>query len=189
MVIINNVQVYGLENAIKVSKYPMAADVAAIDSELTKGINALGEAERGSGHDNFLNGIVVQFDLSATVKLWTELQRYHFVDFISSQSTIHRLAQFDLDEAYHEKVDPRIIEIMKEKVAAYHAAGRHDKKEKYLELLYSNPCGMRLTAGLTTNYRQLKTIYRQRRRHLLPEWQIICDWIETLPNSNWLTKI
>ena len=43
---------------------------------------------------------------------------------------------------------------------------------------------IRLTASMTTNYRQLKTIYAQRRHHRLPEWQAFCDWIETLPYAN-----
>lgn len=192
--IINNVKVYGLEESIKRAKYPMATDVNKLNSELTKGIKSLGNAERGSGHDNFLNGIVVQFDLTFTVKAWTEMQRYHFVDFVSSQSTMHRITKFDLDEAYCKYVDPRIVAIMKEKIAEYNALGDYDmldaklktemdeaKKNKYLEILYSNPCGFKLTAGLTTNYRQLKTIYHQRKTHRLPEWREFCAWVETLP--------
>lgn len=51
----------------------------------------------------------------------------------------------------------------------------------YLRCLYSNPCGFRLTAGMTTNYCQLKTIYQQRKDHRLPEWREFCQWILTLP--------
>ena len=54
-------------------------------------------------------------------------------------------------------------------------------KQKYLEILYSNPCGFKLTARMTTNYRQLKTIYYQRKNHRLPEWRVFCEWVETLP--------
>jgi len=46
---------------------------------------------------------------------------------------------------------------------------------------------LELTARMTTNYRQLKTIYAQRRNHLLPDWQMFCDWIETLPYSELIT--
>jgi hypothetical protein len=135
-----------------------------------------------------LCGIVVQFDLTFTVKAWTEAQRYHFFDIVSSQSTMHRITKFNLDEAYIEYVDPRIIEIMKEKVAEYNQlTDEQEKKKKYLEILYSNPCGMRLTARITTNYRQLKTMYAQRRNHRLPEWQEFCDWVEKLPYSNLIT--
>ena len=113
-----------------------------------------------------------------------ELQRYHFIDFVSSQSTMHRITKFDLDKAYIRYVDSRIIEIMKQKVAEYNA---EPTQEKYLELLYSNPCGMRLTARMTTNYRQLKTIFAQRKDHRLPEWRHLCYWITTLPHSELIT--
>lgn len=195
--VISNDKVYGLEESIKRAKYPMSVDIESLNSELTNGIKNLAQSEKGSGHDQFLTGIIVQFDLTLTVKCWTEAERYGFLDFISSQSTMHRIAKFDLDKAYIKYVDPRIIEIMKEKVATYntlasekHFEGATDEQikewrdmvaEKYLEILYSNPCGFTLTAGMTTNYRQLKTIYSQRKTHRLPEWRAFCQWIETLP--------
>lgn len=190
---VSNVHVYGLEDSIKASKYPMSTDVSKCTGKVTKTVKALGGVPTGTGHDNFLNGIVVQFDLTYTVKAWTEAERYHFFDFVSSQSTMHRITQFDLDKAYIEYVDPRIIEIMKEKVADYNeycekfndaepgSIADRMKKIKYLEILYSNPCGFKLTARMTTNYRQLKTIYQQRKNHRLVEWVMFCKWIETLP--------
>ena len=198
--VVNNVKVYGLKESIKRAKYPMSTDVDKLNSDLTKGIKALSNSGRGEGHDQWLTGVVVQFDLTFTVKAFTEAERYHFLDFVSSQSTMHRITKFNLDEAYIEYVDPRIIEIMKEKVANYNNlsdCSKHwtaermtqeeineameDLKKRYLEILYSNPCGFKLTAGMTTNYRQLKTIYHQRKTHRLPEWREFCVWVETLP--------
>ena len=195
MSIVNNVEVYGLKNSIRASKYPMATDVSKCTDNVTNTVKSLGSVPTGTGHDNFLNGIVVQFDLTFTVKAYTESERYHFLDFVSSQSTMHRITKFNLDESYIEYVDPRMIEIMKEKVAEYNhlcdmdapsdprckMAYEEAKKHKYLEILYSNPCGFKLTARMTTNYRQLKTIYQQRKNHRLPEWVAFCKWIETLP--------
>lgn len=199
--IISNVKVYGLNESIKRAKYPFAVDINEVNDELTDGIKKLGQSERGAGHDQFMTGIIVQFDLTLTVKAWVEAERYGFLDFISSQSTMHRITKFDLDKAYIPYVDKRIIEIMKEKVNTYNQyvldiasafipqsqdiinSIEDKKKEMYLEILYSNPCGFRLTAGMTTNYRQLKTIYAQRKNHKLPEWRSFCKWIETLPHS------
>ena len=146
-----------------------------------------------------LTGIIAQFDLTFSNKAWVEAERYHFFDFVSSQSTMHRITKFDLDKAYNEYVDKRIVDIMKEKVDAYNSLcdstqvfanieGINEdiaekKKRMYLEILYSNPAGFELTAGMTTNYRQLKTIYAQRKDHRLPEWREFCRWIETLPHS------
>lgn len=93
---------------------------------------------------------------------------------------MHRIAKFDLDKAYNVYVDPRMVEIMKELVARYND---NPSIENYLIILYSNPAGFELTARMTTNYRQLKTIYRQRKNHRLKEWRDFCKWVETLPRS------
>lgn len=190
---VGNAVVYGLYESIRRAKFPMAVDPSTLTDEMTKGIAALAQSGRGEGHDQWLTGVVVQFDLTFTNKAWVEAERYHFFDFVSSQSTMHRMTKFDLDTAYCEYTDPRIIGIMKEKVADYQAlcdradSTERERKEAYLGLLYSNPAGFRLTAGMTTNYRQLKTIYAQRREHRLPEWRAFCRWIETLPMSELIT--
>lgn len=182
---ISNVKIYGLEDSVKASKYPMAVDTQAVNSEITKRVNKLAQANPGTGHDNFLKGIVVQFDLNFTKQAWAELQRYHFIDFVSSQSAMHRLEHFNLDEQYIEYVDPKIIERVKFLLEVYHL---NSTEENWLRCIYSSPAGLRLTARLTTNYQQLKTIYRQRKDHRLPEWKEFCRWIETLPHSEWITE-
>ena len=181
--VVSSVSIYGLLPSVQASKFPMSTDTNT-SPEPTETTYRLAQCEPGSGHDQFLTGIVVQFNLTLTNKAWVEAERYHFLDFVSSQSTMHRIAQFDLDQAYISYVDPRMVEVMKELVAEYNS---DPKPEKYLRVLYSNPAGFRLTARMTTNYRQLKTIYRQRRNHRLPEWRAFCEWIETLPYSEWIT--
>lgn len=175
---IANTKVYGLDESIVRAKYPMSVDTSILNSDITKGILALSNCEKGTGHDQWLTGVIVQFDLTYTVKAWTEAERYTFLDFISSQSTMHRIAKFDLDNQYSEYTDPRSIAIVKELVEKYNET---KDPEDYLRILMSNPCGFKLTAGMTTNYRQLKTIYAQRKTHRLPEWREFCAWIETLP--------
>ena len=176
--IITNTKIYGLDESIIRAKYPMSVDTSTLNSDITKGILALSNCEKGTGHDQWLTGVIVQFDLTYTVKAWTEAQRYSWLDFVSSQSTMHRIAQFDLDKQYDEHTDPRSIAIVKELAEKYNET---KDPEDYLRLLMSNPCGFKLTAGMTTNYRQLKTIYAQRKNHRLPEWREFCAWIETLP--------
>ena len=146
----------------------------------------LGTCDVGSAHDVMLQGIVVQFDVDFTIKAWTEAQRYHFFDFVSSCSTMHKLTEFDLDKAYVEYVDSRMIEIMKELQQKYN----DDRtQENYLKLIYSNPVGMKLTARMTTNYRQIKTQVIQRHNHKLPEWREYCKWACKLPMFSELTGL
>lgn len=198
-----NVRIYDLEESIKASKYPMAIDTDKCNENITKTSIMLGSSGKGEGHDQYLTGIRVAFDLTFTNKAWVEMERYHFVDFVSSQSTMHRITKFDLNQSYNKYVDTRIIRIMKEKVDAYNLLLELSKDENffndndynienkedlddvlklmYLEVLYSNPSGFELTARLTTNYRALKTIYSQRKNHRLPEWRELCEWIKELP--------
>jgi hypothetical protein len=175
---IKNVKVYDLEETIKASKYPMAIDIDLCTSEITNTTKALAQSPRGSAHDNFLHGILVAFDLTLTNKAWLEAERYHFFEIVSSQSTMHRISKFDLSKQYNKYVDSRIINIMNELKDIYNET---KDIEDYLRLLYSNPCGFQLTARITTNYGQLKTMYFQRKNHRLPEWREFCKWIETLP--------
>lgn len=190
---IKNVNVYGLENSIRAAKYPKSVDLESLDTTLTKGIKACANCNTGEGHDNFLKGIVVQFDLTFSNKAWVELQRYHFIDFVSSQSTMHKITKFNLQEQCNRYVDNRIIDIVKAKINEYNrlqslnlSQGASKERqamldELYLEILYNIPSGFELTAGMTTNYQQLKTIYQQRRYHKLPDWKMFCDWCLTLP--------
>ena len=190
---VTNVEVYGLERSIKTAKYPKSVNIDTLDSTLTKGIKSCANCDTGEGHDNFLKGIVVQFDLTFSNKAWVEAERYHFLDFVSSQSTMHKITKFDMKSQCNRYVDPRIIDIVQEKINEYNRLSalnlkseaskerRENLNELYLEILYNVPSGFELTAGMTTNYQQLKTIYQQRRHHRLPDWQVFCDWCLTLP--------
>lgn len=183
---IENVKVYDLEESINASGYPMRIttqmeELEEKDLARAEKLSVLSVRDNGA-HGQFLTGIRVAFDLTFSNKAWVEAERYRFLEFVSSQSTMHRIAKFDLDKQYNQYVDPRVIDIMKEKVSEYNSMeDGPDKVEKYLEILYTNPAGFELTARMTTNYRCLKNIYKQRKNHRLPEWREFCKWVETLP--------
>lgn len=183
---IENVKVYDLEESINASGYPMRTtiqmkEIEEKDLNRAEKLSVLSVRDNGA-HGQFLTGIRVAFDLTFSNKAWVEAERYRFLEFVSSQSTMHRITKFDLDKQYNQYVDPRVIDIMKEKVSEYNnMEDSPDKVEKYLEILYTNPAGFELTARMTTNYRCLKNIYKQRKNHRLPEWREFCKWVETLP--------
>lgn len=199
--IVSNVDIYDLEKSILASGYPMRTTIPDRDiteKDLARCKNLVNATKTGNGaHAQFMTGIRVNFDLTFSNKAWVEAERYRFLEFVSSQSTMHRITKFDLDNQYNKYVDPRIIEIMKSKVQEYNKVmelrDSYDKddqrredltewlKDAYLEILYSNPAGFTLTARMTTNYRCLRNIYMQRKDHRLPEWRAFCKWIETLP--------
>lgn len=176
---ISNVKIYDLEESCKASGYPMLTHVE--DAKYSeKRIMTLGTS-MGGGHDQFLTGIRVNFDLTLSNKAWVEAERYRFLEFVSSQSTMHRISKFDIADCCNEYVDSRVIDVAKELKDKYNET---QSKEDYLKLLYNVPAGFRLTARVTTNYRCLLNIYMQRKNHRLPEWKLVCDWIKSLPLMN-----
>lgn len=175
---IDNVKVNDILESFKASKYPMATDINSVNGDITNTIKNLANTGKGEGHDQFLTGITVSFDLTCSNKMWVEAERYRFLYFVSSQSTMHRIAMFDIKNQCNEYVDEQIINRLNEIKEIYN---NNPTPENYLKLLYNVPSGFELTARLTTNYRELKTIYSQRKNHRLPEWRNFCSWIETLP--------
>ena len=195
-----NVKVYDLEESLVASGYPMRTELLEIhanDKDIERCLN-LTKASNGNGaHGQWMTGVRVAFDLTCTNKMWVEAERYRFLEFVSSQSTMHRITKFNLDGQYCEYVDLRVIEIMKDKIAAYNQLVENKPspnaapklledyanllKEKYLEILYTNPAGFELTARMTTNYRCLLNIYVQRHNHRLPEWREFCQELLKLP--------
>ena len=198
---VDNIKIYDLEESLIASGYPMRTNLESReldDSDVRRGHKLSAASDKGNGaHGQFLTGIRVAFDLTCSNKMWVEAERYRFLEFVSSQSTMHRITKFKIREQYNQYVDPRVIDIMEEKVAEYNKLVENKPssdatpellenytnmlKKKYLEILYTNPAGFELTARLTTNYRCLKNIYIQRKDHRLPEWREFCRWIETLP--------
>ena len=190
---VENVKVYDLEESLHASGYPMRTKTDWIETEeamLKRAKNLSHAADWAGAHDQFLTGILVSFDLTFSNKAWVEAERYRFLSFVSSSSTMHRITKFDIKNQCNSYVDPRIIDIVQKKIDEYNRLSsltgsdkerEEVKKELYLEILYNIPAGFELTARLTTNYRCLKNIWRQRRDHRLPEWREFCKWIETLP--------
>lgn len=201
---VNNAIVYDLNESLIASGYPMRTAAAIgepsqADVERGRRLNNIVKKTGNGAHNQFMTGIRVNFDLRFSNKAWVEAERYRFLEFVSSQSTMHRITKFNVREQYNSYVDPRIIDIMEEKIKDYNflveqrdSAPSLDEevrlnkelKDKYLKILYSNPAGFELTARLTTNYRCLQNIYKQRRDHRLPEWVEFCRWIETLPYAH-----
>ena len=192
--IVSDCHVYDLDESVRASKYPMAVDHNKTNSEITDRTKSLGRTGMGEGHDNFLSGIVVNFDFTITNKMWVEAERYHFFQIVSSQSTMHRISKIGENRNnFDSHVDTRTLSILNEKIAEYNRLVslatpddlniRQEReellKEAYLDILMNVPAGLKLTARISTNYRQLKTIYYQRKNHRLPEWRKFCNWMET----------
>lgn len=148
MLKISNVKVYGLEESIVASGYPMLSksytetefldklwDVNTVlfdenrkedliwAEKRIKTAKHLGSVPNGTGHDNFLRGIIVQYDVRYPVYWTPQFQRYSgYNNIISSQSAMHRLTKMNLDESFNEFVIPEIKEEIKNMIDVYNDA-------------------------------------------------------------------
>ena len=188
---ISNIKVYDLEESMRAAGYPMRTDLNEAP-DFTKDWDRAQRLTKASkfnaAHAQFLTGIVVNFDLTFSNKAWVEAERYRFLNFVSSQSTMHCITKFGLRAQCNEYVDERIITIVQEYIDLYNSLTAQDeetiefKKNLYLKILYNLPPGFQLTARMTTNYRCLLNIYNQRHDHRLPEWREFCNQLlEELP--------
>jgi hypothetical protein len=186
---IETLVVSGLDTSIKASGNPMRTIMETnlpVNDKDTKRATNLAHTPLGEGHDNFLNGIVVEFNITAPLYLWKQIQRYHFLDFVSSQSTMHSISKFDLNASCNQYVWKQTIHRLSILINKYNTT---KDKSTFYEIISNLPCGFNLGATMVTNYRQLKTIYKQRKNHRLDEWKEFCSWIESLPHSYLITDM
>lgn len=216
MLEIKDTKVYGLEESIIASGYAMTTEPYDYSKELNEDYSKhLERAKRlakcggGSGHSNFRTGIIVQFDVKYPQYISPEMQRYHFLQIITSQSKMHRLLKMDLDKMCNKYVEKETIDIVNNLIASYNFISDekperdytaipftvelrdgemiecHSKEEAlytiWMQILSNCPLGLEMWMRVSLNYEQLATMYKQRRHHKLKEWHIFCDWIETLP--------
>jgi hypothetical protein len=197
-----NTRVYGMEESIIAGGYPMRADEITewteedlqLDDKDIERAGKLGRVPTGTGHDNFLKGIIVQFDVRYP-NYWTpQFQRYSFHDIVSSNSKMHRLTKMDIKECCNKYVDDIVIENLQKWVDIFNSfengvtemsieGTTYSKYEVFMKVLSNAPLGFEQTMRVTSNYLQLKTIYLQRRHHKLKEdWGNFCTWCESLPH-------
>lgn len=191
---IKNVRVYGLEESIIRSGYPMQIgepeslanliDIWQPEMDDAKSISRaikLANTPIGSGHNNWLKGVIVSFDLQYPEYFSPQLQRYHWIDIVSSQSKMHKIASRRLElEDFTEGVSGSTVDYINALIDMYNQTKDSNDFQKLISNL---PSGYLKWMGISTNYLQLKTIYSQRRTHKLNDWQEFCNWIETLPMS------
>ena len=192
---IENTEVYGIERAVVNSGNSFRTTIrntSEINEKDWARAERLGAVEPGTGHDTFLNAITVTADITAPLYWWKQAQRYHWLEFISSQSTMHCVLKFSIKDQCVKNVDERVVKVLEELIEEYNSMSSvkpEFKKALWNKIIASLPCGFCLGASMTTNYRQLKTICKQRKGHPLKEWGVFIKWCHSLPKFDELTGV
>ena len=123
MVEITNVKVYDLEESVIASRNAMRLTPPEYTEEefqasLGRAIK-LAKCGGGSGHSNFRKGIRVSFDIKYPGYFTPELQRYSFMDIVTSTSKMHKLVKMDMDCCFNKYVTPESKANMKKYIDSY----------------------------------------------------------------------
>lgn len=161
--------------------------------------------ERVKCHDNFMTGIRVSFDLKYTQYITKQFQRYHWFDYVSSSSLMHRLTKMNADSACNKYVSQACVDQLDKDIKEYNDIAASDNYKPivfelrdgtrivantkadalyyaYMRCISDCPMGTELFVRVSTNYKQLQTIYYQRRNHKLKEdWGVFNKFVEGLP--------
>lgn len=178
---IQNINIYDLHNSIISCRNPIRIFPALYtDKEFEDSLpRAIALSKLGGSHHNFLKGIRVSFDIIYPNYLSPELQRYNWIDIISSSSKMFRLAEMTENDCFNEYVTDEVKEIVSRLADEYN---KDKSYNNFIKLVSNTPQGLELFMRVSTNYLQLKNVSQQRKRHKLKEdWGEICRMIEELP--------
>lgn len=208
----SNVKVYDLRESIISCRNAMRLEAPDYNSEeeFNKGldrakklVNASKNDNNVKCHDNFLTGIRVSFDMKYTQYISKQFQRYHWFDYVSSSSLMHRITKMDFSKCCNKYVSQASIDEVTKWVNVYNnILNNHIEeyvfdtgKEKFHTYAYKDtiytafmlvisncPMGTELFVRVSTNYKQLQTIYYQRKNHKLHEdYNAFIDMVKSLP--------
>lgn len=208
----SNVKVYDLRESIISCRNAMRLKAPDYNSEeeFNKGldrakklVNASKNDNNVKCHDNFLTGIRVSFDMKYTQYISKQFQRYHWFDYVSSSSLMHRITKMDFSKCCNKYVSQASIDEVTKWVNVYNnILDNHIEeyvfdtgKEKFYTYAYKDtiytafmlvisncPMGTELFVRVSTNYKQLQTIYYQRKHHKLHEdYNAFIDMVKSLP--------
>lgn len=217
MLEIKNVRVYDLVESIISCRNAMRLEMPEYtDEEFEKGLERAKKLVRSSKnskdvkcHDNFMTGIRVSFDLKYTQYITKQMQRYHWFDYVSSSSLMHRLTKMDADTICNKYVSKSCVEQLQKDIDEYNEIACMENYPEdgnplvfelrdgsvvtaetkgdalyyaYMKCISDCPMGAELFVHVSTNYKQLQTMYYQRKNHKLKEdWGEFCKFVEELP--------
>lgn len=166
----------------------------------------------GSDHRKFMRMIVVYCDITAPLYWWKEFDTYKVGTVANSCSTMHKIQakKFTLDDFSYEhlveeandcevgvywgtdgvsEIEPKdLLELTIEGLNKYRTAYLETKDKKYWwQMIQLLPSSYNQKRTVMLNYEVLTNIYNSRRNHKLDEWRDFCNWIKTLPYSDFIT--
>lgn len=200
MLKIENVSVIGWEAAIRGMRNPLNS-WAKSDSEHKNGNFTIGQndyklmmnlCKGGTEESKWRRMIHVTFDVTAPLYWWKEADTYKVGTVANSCSTMHKIAEkeFTLDDFSHEHMKESTISVMRTVIGQLnlYRDGFLQSKDKadWWQMIQLLPSSYNQRRTVDLNYEVLAAQYRQRKAHKLDEWRTYCEWIRSLPYSEFI---
>lgn len=164
-------------------------------------------AKAGSVDAKYRRMIVATVDITAPLYWWKEFDTYKVGTVANSCSTMHKIhaKEFTLDDFSCEHLftsydDPSMninygqkypLDMMRDLIAALNRFREefiYTKDKKYWwQMIQLLPSSYNQRRTVMLNYEVLAGIYPKRKDHKLDEWHDFCDWIKSLPYSEFIT--
>ena len=112
---------------------------------------------------------------------------------------MHKIAakEFMLDDFSTEHLYPEVREVFENTIIKFLNEARKtynflsdtpSKKDAWWQMIQVLPTSYNQKRTVMLNYEVLANIYPMRKNHKLDEWRDFCEWIETLPYSELITR-
>ena len=207
MLKVGNVEVFGLEGAVRGVRNPKNSwsksdsgwkdNLLLGTSEYELGENDLKLmstlSKAGNDHGKFMRMIHVQLDITAPLYWRKEFDTYKIGTVSDSCSTMHKIQakEFDRDDFSHELLDDEGLELLDETIK-YLNKNRDifnhkdnekspNRKDFWWNMIQALPSAYNQRRTIDLNYAVLKSMYFARKDHKLDEWHTLTHWIEMLP--------
>lgn len=152
----------------------------------------------GAEHRKFMRQMYLGLRITAPMYWWTEFDTYKVGTVRNSTSKMHKLMakSFESSDFAMEYLGEKAENVMCATLNTLNSmrtewltcTDDREKKKIWYALLQFLPESYLQTSNVSLNYEVAKNIYHQRRRHKLDEWHEFCDFLETIPFSEFITE-
>ena len=194
---IKTLETWGIESGYHAMRNPyMSHDKATpeADKKLARNLR-----DAGPEHRKHMRMMGATCDMEGIPRyLQMELSTYKIGTVMISSSTMHQIMNRELTPDDFEYDHNDVLQyfylkfaciVINQLIRSYQASSdSEERKSLKLKVKQLLPEGFKGFLTFSANYEELRVLYRQRKNHPLPEWQVICRWIESLPESWMITK-
>ncbi len=148
---------------------------------------ALKLCKKDGGHNKFLESIVVWLDIKAPRYWWQEFDTYRVGTTKQSESTIHTITKKPITQSdFSASIHPDMIIHLNYLIDLYKRE-KGERRDVVFHIIKANlPEGYLQSRIVCTNYKVLRNMIMQRRKHVLVDWHVFIDDLIVLKHGNLL---